>query len=195
MGKSLFDKNAPQDKPPTPYERLAPEIAHLKKGSSVRHGPNAKKRLSPWLIILVLGGLVWLYIMDPVVHAWYRGEAIRTYLYLHNYGAGPLADELLATGLFSADEIHTLNNRHGSFQDYYVSPTTANREAEIIIGYMKSVQLLHDGKYDQLDPVGKLRYYLFVRPGIPLPTQWPWLDPSVGENASTSSAPANSASP
>lgn len=179
MGKSLFDKNSPQDRPPTPYERLEPEIAHLKKGSSVRHGPNAKKRFSPWLVLLLLGTLIWFYIMDPVIHAWYRGEAVRTYLYLHNYGAGPLADELAATGLFTSDEIHTLGNRQGAFQDYYASPQAANHQAEVIIGYMKTVHLLHQGVYDQLDPINRLRYNLFIRPGIPLPTSWSFLDPSV----------------
>ena len=181
MGKSLFDKNTPQDRPPTVYERLEPEIAHLKKGSSVRYGAQRKKTSVPWLIVLAVCAFCWLYVMDPVMHAWYRGEAIRTYLYLHNYGAGPMANNLAATGIFSPDEIHVLDHRQGSFQDYYGSVDAANKQAETIIHYMDSVRHLHAGDRKQLDILGRVRYNLFIRPGIYLPTQWDFLNPSVGE--------------
>lgn len=101
MEKSLFQKKSPEGLSPTPYELIEPEIVHLKKGYAVRYGPKAQKRTPPWLVILAFCGLVWLYLMDPVLHAWYKGEAIRTYLYLHNYGTGPLADNLIATHIFS----------------------------------------------------------------------------------------------
>jgi hypothetical protein len=179
MSKSLFDKNGPQDRPLTPHERLAPEIAHLKKGSSVRHGPNAKNRFSPWLIVFLICALIWLYIMDPVIHGWYRGEAVRTYLYLHNYSTGPVVDQLVATGIFAPDEVHTLNNRQGAFQDYYESPQAANHQAQVIINFMKGVHLLHEGDYDQLDWIGRLRYNLFIRWSVPLPTDWTFLDPTI----------------
>ena len=45
---------------------------------------------------------------------------------------------------------------------------------------MTNVQLLHAGKYQQLDPVGRMRYLIFIRTGIVLPTQWDFLDPSSG---------------
>ena len=44
---------------------------------------------------------------------------------------------------------------------------------------MTAVHLLHAGKYEQLDPVGRMRYLLFIRTGIVLPTQWSFLNPSV----------------
>jgi hypothetical protein len=49
------------------------------------------------------------------------------------------------------------------------------------MAYINSVKLLHDGKYDKLDTVGKVRYVLFVKPGLGafLPTQWHFLNPSV----------------
>jgi hypothetical protein len=181
MEKSLFHKATPKGPPPTPYELIEPEIAHLKKSSSIRHDPRAKKKTPPWLLLLAFCGLGWLYLMDPVLHAWYKGEAIRTYLYLHNYGAGPLADNLIATRILSTNEVTVLNHRHGSFQDYYASPEAANRQAEAIINYMTALHLLHDGKYQNLNPVGRMRYLLFIRPGIILPTEWSVLDPSVGE--------------
>jgi hypothetical protein len=119
--------------------------------------------------------------MDPFLHAWYKGEAIRTYLYLHNYGAGLLADSLTASQILSPEEVRVLNRRQGSFQDYYATPEAADHEAETIINYMTALHLLHDGKYEQLDPVGRMRYLLFIRTGIILPTEWSFLDPSVGE--------------
>jgi hypothetical protein len=181
MEKSLFHKNSPEEPSPTPYELIEPEIVHLKKGYSIRHGPKAKKRTPPWLVILAFCGLTWLYLMDPVLHAWYKGEAIRAYLYLHNYGSGPLAENLVATRIFTPDEVDTLNHRQGSFQDYYSSPGAADQEADVIINYLADVRLLHAGKYETLDPVGRMRYALFIYPGIVLPTQWSVLDPSVGD--------------
>jgi hypothetical protein len=180
MEKSLFHKKKPEDPSPTPYELIEPEIVHLKKGYSIRYGLRAKRGTAPWLLILGICGLAWLYLMDPVYHAWYKGEAIRTYLYLHNYGAGSLCDSLVASQILSAEEITVLNGRQGSFQDYYATPDAANREAEKIINYVTTVRLLHAGKYEQLDSVGRMRYLLFIRTGIVLPTDWSFLDPSVG---------------
>ena len=180
MENSLFHKNTPGNPPPTPYELIESEIGHLKKGSSIRQRPGGETKTPPWLIILALCGLAWLYLMDPFLHAWYKGEAIRTYLYLHNYGSGPLIDELIATRIFSPDEVETLNRRNGSYQDYYASPEAANHEAQTIINYMTDLHLLHAGKYQQLNPVGRTRYLLFIRTGLIPPTQWSILDPSVG---------------
>jgi hypothetical protein len=181
MAKSLFHKKNPEKPSPTPHELIEPEVAHLTKGQSVRHGPRAKPKTPPWFFILAFCGLAWLYLIDPFLHAWYKGEAVRAYLYLHNYGSGPLADQLIATQIFSPDEIDILNHRHGAFQDYYVSPLAANHKAQTIINYMTAVHLLHAGKYQQLNLVGRMRYLLFIRTGIPLPTEWDFLDPSVEE--------------
>jgi len=181
MAKSLFQRNPPEDRPSTPYELIEPEIVHLKKGTSVRHGPRAQRKSSPWLIILGFCGLVLLYVLDPFLHAWYKGEAVRTYLYLHNYGAGPLADNLVATHILSEDEVNVLNHRQGSFQDYYASPDAANQEAQTIIDYVNGVKLLHAGKYQHLNPVGRLRYLIFIRMGLNPPTDWTSLDPSVSD--------------
>jgi len=181
MEKSLFHKKTPEGPAPTPYELIEPEIVHLKKGYSIRYGARPKPKMPAWLVLLGFCGLAWLYLMDPLLHAWYKGEAVRTYLYLHNYGSGPLADSLVATQIFSPDEVQTLNHRQGSFQDYYSSPAAANREAGAIINYLANVHLLHAGAYQQLDPVGRMRYLLFIRTGIVLPTDWDFLDPSVGD--------------
>ena len=182
MEKSLFHKNTPEgSSPPTPYDLIGHEIGHLKKGSSVRHGNKIQRSTAPWLVLLALCGLVWLYIMDPVIHAWDKGEAVRIYLYLHNYDAGTTANKLIATQILSAEEVDALNHRTGSFQGYFASPEAANRKADALIEYMTNVNLLHAGKYEQLDPLGRMRYLLFIRPGIFLPTDWAFLDPTVAD--------------
>jgi len=181
MEKSLFHKKTAAGPSPTPYELIEPEIVHLKKGYSIRYGHKAQRKAPPWLLILAFCGLAWLYLRDPVLHAWYKGEAARNYLYLHNYGTGPLADNLIATRILSPYEVDVLNHRHGSFQDYYASPEAANRQAETIIKYITDLQLLHAGKYQQLDPVGRMRYLLFIRTGVILPTDWSFLDPSISD--------------
>jgi hypothetical protein len=183
MAKSLFHKNSPEDSSPkpSPYDLIGHEIGHLKKGSSVRHGTNVPASMAPWVIALALCGVAWLYVMDPVIHAWDKGEAVRVYLYLHNYDPGETVDKLVASQIFSPDEVEVLNHRSGSFQDYFVSPEAANRKAEAITTYMAGVKLLHAGEYEKLDPVGKIRYTLFIHPWIFLPTRWSFLDPTVSE--------------
>ena len=180
MEKSLFQKAAPRPNVPSPYELIEPEIVHLKKGYSIRYGPKAPKRAPPWVLVIGFLALAWFYLMDPIMHAWYRGEAVHTYLYLHNYGSGELASKLAATQILNADEINTLNHRQGSFQDYYSTPADAVKEANVIIKYMDDVKLLHSKNYQQLDPVGRLRYLLFIRTNLFLPTSWDFLDPGIG---------------
>jgi hypothetical protein len=179
MAKSLFHKDTPKDTPPTPLEKIESEISHLKKGTSVRHGNRRPSSAAPWLIVLALMGVGWLYVMDPVIHAWDKGEAARVYLYLHSYGTGPTIDNLIATQIIAPEEVQVLNGRPGSFENYFVSPGAATTKAEAIIKYMDSVKALQSGKYEQLDPVNKLRYYLFIRNDIFLPTQWSFLDPAI----------------
>jgi hypothetical protein len=177
--ESLFRKKIAADRPPTPQELIEPEIVHLKKGYSIRHGEKGRNKRPPWLTLLAFGGLLWLYLMDPLFHAWYKGEAIRTYLYLHNYGTGSQAGNLAASGILASDEIQVLDRRQGSFQDYYKSPGAAEEQAQTIIDYMANLHLLHAGKYQTLDPVGRMRYLLFIRTGLVLPTDWTFLDPAL----------------
>ncbi len=181
MAKSLFQKKIREDPSLDPYELIEPEIVHLQKGYSIRHGPKGAPKAPSWLLIILFCCLAWVYLMDPLLHAWYKGEAVRSYLYLRDFGSGNLVRDLAATGIFSPDEVETLNHRHGSFREYYGSPQAATQEATTIIDYMTNVRLLHEGKYQHLDPIGRLRYLLFIRTGLYLPTDWTFLDPGVGE--------------
>jgi hypothetical protein len=181
MAQSLFQRKvAPDHEPPTPYDLIEPEIVHLKKGYSVRYGPKPRKKAPLWVVVLGFGGLAWLYLMDPLEHAWYKEEAVKAYHYLHSYGAGKKADELAASGILSPVEVARLNQQSGSYQDSYATPRDAANEAATIVTYMNSVRLLHAGRYEQLDPLGRMRYLLFIRTGLFLPTSWDFLDPAVG---------------
>jgi len=180
MGESLFQRKATdRPEPPTPYELIEPEIVHLKKGYSVRYGDRGQRKPPLWVMVLGLCGLLWLYLMDPIEHSWYKSEAVKAYLYLHNYGAGKEADQLAGSGILTPDEINLLNEQHGSYQDYYATPQAASNEALTIVNYLDSVKLLHAGRYQQLDPLGRMRYLLFIRTGLYLPTSWSALDPAV----------------
>jgi hypothetical protein len=180
MEKSLFHNDSPEEKrQPTPQELIEKEIVHLKKGSSVRYGAKGGAGNKPWLVIIAFLGLGWLYLMDPIYHAWYKGEAVRAYLYLHAFDGGSIANNLIASRILAPEEVEVLNHRTGSFQDYYKSPDDAAKRANVIIDYMAKVKLLHAGDYKALDPVGRMRCVLFVRTGLVLPTAWSFLDPSV----------------
>jgi len=181
MEKSLFHKDTPEEKPPppNPYALIEQEIGHLKKGPSVRHGAKGKNRAPTWLIVIAFCGLAWLYLMDPIYHAWYKGDAIQAYLYLRSFGSSSDLAALAASQILSPEDLDNLNHRSGSFQDYYASPDAAKKNAQKIIDYMAKVRLLHDGQYQQLDPVGRMRYAIFIKFGIVLPRQWEFLDPAV----------------
>jgi hypothetical protein len=175
MGSLFGQQPAPRE--PTALERIGPEITHLKNKTSVRDG--AARRRMPWTIAVILFTLLALYIMDPFLYAWHRYEAVRTYLYLHNYDSSAAIQALVDTGIFTPDEILTMNNEHGSYQDYFSSPHEAEQTAASIVRYIKGLRDLHAGNYERLDVLGKIRYTFFVSTGLIPPTTWDVLNPSV----------------
>jgi hypothetical protein len=178
---SIFNKD-PSKRPPLPAyarERIAPEIEHLKKKTSVRDAKQQRRTAGVWTLVLLVLGLLWLFFMDPVLHSFKRSDAIRDYLYLHGFGSDAKAQALAETGIFSPPELEILNRKLGAFQDYYATPADADRQADQIIHYMKGVAALRDGEYEKLDDVGKVRYNLFVRFGLIPPASWNVIDPAV----------------
>ena len=185
MGESLFQRKPDAASAPTsltPHQMIEKEVEHLKKGKLARYGDKPVRKASIWLIVVTLCALVWLYIMDPVMHAWYKYEAAHAYRYLHNYGAGKEFAELAASGILSPEEIHQLDRSTQTDKDYYSTPRAGAQAAQTIVDYMASVKALHKGVYVNLDPVGRVRYTLFVRYGIIPPTSWNFLDPGIGNN-------------
>jgi hypothetical protein len=178
---SLFG-NDPGKRPPlSAYapERIEREVSHLSKKGSVRHMRETRRSGLAWLITLVVIVFLWLFFMDTVLHSFARSDAIRTYLYLHNYGSDKKALELARTGMFTPNEIEILNRRPGSFQDYFVNSHAADQSADSIIRYMQSLSDLRTGQYAKLGIVGKIRYQLFVRFGLIPPEKWSLFEPSV----------------
>jgi hypothetical protein len=180
---SLFNKDPEKNAPLDPYarERIEREIDHLSRKRSVRHGekkpPGYRGAGFLTLVLIVLLGL---FFMDPVLHSFRRGDAERAYLYLHHFGSDKKAQELLATGIFTPNEIDLLNQRQGAFHDYYPGPMEGAAAADSIIQYLKGVSNLQRGEYDKLSTLNKLRYQLFFHFGITTPTTWSMLDPVVG---------------
>ena len=176
--ESLFRKDTSRPAPSV-YELIAAEVAHLNKRYSVRYGTAERGRTAQWVFGIAVCAVLGLFFMDPFFYALQKSDAIRTYLYLHNYDSGASADALVASGILNRDEALRLNQRQGVYQDYFASPDEAEKKSESIIAYMNSVRDLHNGRYEQLDPIGKLRYELFVRVGLMPPTHWSGLNPSV----------------
>jgi hypothetical protein len=181
MAHSLFQRKPEQATGPrTPIQLIEREIDHLKKRTSVRHGKTTKRMAaSTWILSLALFGAVLLYILDPIEHAWYRYDAIRAYLYLHSYGAGRDANQLAGCGILQPEEVGQLDNMHGSYGDYYDSPQAAARTAQTVVTYMTQARELRAGHYAQLDWLEKIRYVLFVHPGLMPPKAWDSLDPGL----------------
>ncbi|HUB68347.1 MAG TPA: hypothetical protein VL981_12755 [Candidatus Methylacidiphilales bacterium] len=181
MSSSIFGKDPAKQPVPDPFarERIEKEIEHLKKPQSTRYGANQKMSLGIFTCCLGVFILLGLFLMDPFKYAWYRGDAIEDYLYLHNYDSDQKANALVATGILSPDDATILNRRQGSFQDYFASPAAAEQKAEDIIAFMKGLSELRNGPYTELDTLGKIRYNLFCRWGLIPPSSWTILNPKV----------------
>jgi hypothetical protein len=175
--ESIFRK-VPTPRAPTVYDRIGPEIKHLLKGASVRDA-HSRSRAGAWAASIAVAILLWLFFMDPFLYSFHKSAAMRAYVYLHNYNSASATDGLIASGMFTKDEILTLNERHGSFQSYFSSPTDAEQGAANAVAFMNGLHALHFGQYAQLDPIGKIRYLLFVRMGIYPPMVWSGLNPAV----------------
>jgi len=178
---SLFSKN-PSLRPPLPpysFERIEKEIDHLRKKGSVRNRKGESMMMARLVSSIAIGALLWLYFMDPFLYAYHKGDAIRAYLYLSHYGGAQKAQALVASEIISPSEQRTLDRRNGAYQDYFTGPAQAAQTADSIVSYMKGLSKLRTGQYDALDPIGKLRYILFVRMGLLPPVNWSSLDPAV----------------
>jgi hypothetical protein len=166
---------------PSPFSRdlIEKEIAHLKKGRSVRQAQDSRR--SKWRVFLFLLALalIGLYGMDPVLFSYNRGDAIDVYLYLHNYGNDREAETMVACGLLTPSDAQELRRRQGSFQDYFVGTKAAEDKAASLVHYMDGVHNLHDHRYDALTPLNKLRYILFIKPGLTPPISWSALNSSI----------------
>jgi hypothetical protein len=174
---SIFTKK-PATRPPTALDRIGPEIKHLKKGISVREG-NSRSKAAAWIASIALLLLIGLFFMDPFLYSLRKSEAIRAYVYLHNYASASSTSGLVASGIFSKDEIRVMNDRRGTFQDYFSSVTEAENQAVTVVDFINGLHALRHGKYEQLDRLGKLRYLLFIRIGIDPPMAWSGINPSV----------------
>jgi hypothetical protein len=176
--ESIFSKD-PAARTATVYDRIGPEISHLQKGNSVRDRAEARNKKGAWAATIALFILLVLFFMDPFLFAMHKSSAIKAYIYLHNYGSSSSTQAMAASRMFSADELQTMNNRHGSFQSFFASPADAQEAATSAVDFMNKAHNLRYGDYDTLDPIGKLRYMLFIRIGLYPPIVWQGLNPTL----------------
>jgi hypothetical protein len=179
---SLFNKDSEDKAPLDAYsrERIEREIRHLSEKKSVRDGSkNGPSHRGAWWLTLLVLVLLALFFMDPALHAYHRGEAIRAYSYLHHFGSEKKARELLGTGIFTPNEVDLLNSRQGAFQNYYSGPMEGAAAADSVIHYLDGVANLQRSDYAKLGWLNKLRFQLFFHFGMTTPTDWPILDPTI----------------
>ena len=161
------------------HELIEKEIEHLKKRKGVRGTTETKRAKGKLLATLAVLLLLGLYTMDVFVFSYDRGDAMRVYLYLHNYGNDAIAQHVASSGLLTPYEVKVLNRRQGSYQDYFIGTVPAERKAADLIGYMDQVHALHDGKYESLTILNKVRYVLFVKTGLIPPIRWQTLNSPI----------------
>jgi hypothetical protein len=178
---SIFGKDPSQEPGQSAYarERIEKEIEHLKKPKSTRQGADERKTLGIFVCSVIALVLFGLYAMDPFLFSWYKGDAIKDYLYLHNYDTGQKAQALATCGILTPADVQILNQRQGSFQDYYPSLQEADKNADSIIGFMNGLSKLRNGPPDDLDALGKIRYNLFCKWGVIPPKEWSALNPVI----------------
>jgi hypothetical protein len=120
MSTSLFQrKQAEPTGPATPHELIEKEVAHLKKKKSSRYGEKPVRTASVWGLVCVICAIIGLYCMDPVMHAWYKSDAIKAYVYLHYFGTSEQAAELASTGILRPDEIVALDRSAQTYKDTF----------------------------------------------------------------------------
>ena len=195
MAESLFHRKA-EAKPAstrTPHELIQKEVAHLRKRATARHGDKPRRKFAIAATLTVVCLLLGLFFMDPILHAWYRYDAIHAYTYLHYFGGGKEANELATSGILRPDEVHQLNLSPETYKDDFATPRAAAQNARAIIDYMASVRALHSGRYEDLHWLGRLRYDIFVRIGLMPPASWDFLDPDIPSDAAP--APMQPAQP
>jgi hypothetical protein len=164
---------------PFAHELIEKEIAHLLKRKGTRHAAVTSRTWSKMIVTAVVLGLITLWGLDTVLFSYNRGDAIRVYLYLHNYGNDAKADAVAQAGYFTPSEIHYLDARQGQFQDYFPSRIVAEAKGAELVAYGREVRNLHQGHEDMLSPLDKVRYFLFVKTGLIPPTRWDVLNPSI----------------
>ena len=191
MAQSLFQRKVEANPAGlTPHELIEHEVAHLKKRGTARHGDKPHRSFALGTTLFILCAVLGLYILDPIMHAWYRYDAIHAYTYLHNFGVGKEADELATSGLFRPEEIVQLDRNLETDKDDYATPQDAAKTARTILHYMASVKALHAGRYEQLDWFERFRYDIFIRAGLMPPTAWDFLDPDVPNDVAPAPPPA-----
>ena len=178
MMESIFRKD-PTSRAPTVLERIGPEISHLQKGGATAREGARTSKIGAWIAALVLLSLLALFLMDPFLYSFNKSEAIRAYLYLHNYDSTAATDALVKSGMFSKAEVRVMSERHGAYQSYFSTPDQAEASAASIVAFMNGLHDLHNGHYEKLDTLGKLRYLLFVRNGLHPPSSWSMLNPTI----------------
>jgi hypothetical protein len=176
--QSIFSK-VPVARASTVYDQIGPEIVHLQKGTSVRDRAEARNKKGAWIATIAICILLGLFFMDPFLYAMHKSSAIKAYLYLHNYDSDSSTKALEDSQMFTRDEIESMKSLHGSYLSYFSTPVDAEKTAASAVSFMSGVHALHNGDYANLDPVGKLRYMLFVRLGLYPPVAWKGLNPPV----------------
>jgi hypothetical protein len=171
----------PPGQPRFARELIEKEIDHLKNRKSVRYAQEHQRGWSKMIILAAVLGLLWLYFMDVFLFSYNRGDAIRVYLYLHNYGDDQKATAVANSGILTPSEVTQLNRRQGSFQDYFDGTGSAQKKAAEIIAYMDQVRALHQRHYDSLSVVNKVRCVLFMETGLIPPTHWDALNSSINK--------------
>jgi len=161
------------------FEQIGPEIQHLEKGGSTVRVGKAHSKAGARAATIGICALLGLFFMDPFLYEMHKSTAIRAYVYLHSQGSDTSLQPLITSGIFSKDEIARLNKQRGLYQSDFSSTIDAETHAAGVVSFVNEMQALHRGDYEQLDPIGKLRYLIFVRIGLEPPTTWSGLNPSV----------------
>ena len=188
----------PSLRPEQPLRQAPLEFAKgvVQETEHLRKKPSEWRKVS-WLQIitgLIVCVLVGLFCMDPFLYAHEKSQAIPAYIYLNNDGMQSKAQALAESGMFTHDEIIEMNQRPtpaGVFDSLEAASTAADE----VLGYMSGVNNLQAGRYDSLDPIGKVRCVLFVRLGFPPPVKWDQLNPTVGPETAVASTQSSGFSP
>jgi hypothetical protein len=177
MNGSIFTRELADPHPPGPYERIEPEVRHLASRGKSSWSVRPKYAVARLLLGATAAILVGLYVLDPFVMAVHKARAMRSYLFLSQYGNAKVVSELVESPVLTDYEVRMLKGRTGQFLDYYVNTTQAEEASRQAIAYVEGIDRLHRHDLSEADLFGKIRYHLFIRWGLIPPRQWRTLNP------------------
>lgn len=176
MPKSIFAPRSDDQPELSNEERIENEVLHLRG-----HGKAWNKRryiaFLRTVLIWALSAAILLFFAEPFIYAYKKEQAIRSYLYLKQYGSPAQVQLIESSPIFTDRDLRTLKTISGDFQSLFSTPKSAQETAAGVIAYSKTLDDVAQGNLTDANLFTRFRYNIFNQWGLVPPVQWRMLNP------------------